>query len=250
MACSPETYDAQVAVEVADACMPILSKIGLTITDCLACGMEGCVYLLDSGDIAKVMSRKSEPEFAAYLLTLKNVSPHMPKIRGVWQLPISCSAGVNRNLLGRDFEDIPWFKEEYDVEDGSPIFYLVVREDLEDAAGTLDPAVDNLSGKLRLALQDYIDPDARAQRDPASQRQAKREFNEAVKMIGEQSSVDEDTVEQLIELYKWMASKKLYLGDLHLDNLGLRGDTIVARDLGFSTTGTPDRLYRVVRHTE
>jgi hypothetical protein len=207
--------------------------------------MEGCVYLLDNGDIAKVTARRSEPEFAAYLKTLKKPSEHMPKIKGVWKLPFECTKVVPPDAEIGEWADIiagEWDKQEYTRDDTDrPVFYLVVREDLASAPN-LKMLDNTLFMDLAIALRDYLlkgNPN-----NALDKKMFKLDIEKAAakakSLFGDSLFGDDDAIDQMVEMYQWLGDKKLYLGDLHSANLGYRGNTIVARDLGFSLTGDED----------
>lgn len=202
----PETAEAALALRAAQACQPIFEDAGLKIDECVACGWQGCVFTLNKNRVAKVTPNESEAQFAAYLMQRRNLPKSLPKIYGVWSLPADCEYA-----------------------------YVIVREDIPDMPKLGNRTAFNTVMKYMIGdAHDMVENE-----DTDLYAFEELIYNERDRL----AEVDLPVFDQLVDLYRWMIPKGIWIGDVHADNIGMRRDGSVAvRDFGFNVIPDSNNL--------
>lgn len=225
----------------ASACADFLAEIGIDLANCFGCGGYGCVYGIEPGVVAKVLSVDTfhgvgEVNVAAFLQGLGEAAhPGLPRIFNLYKLDdcLRTQPAVMIDYKGREKpavqrafvivrEDVPDLRfDDYDLVYAAldyieTVYSREVRVELP-LAQQEDPAPWIVTG--------YIEPN----RDSWSKN-------------------DYHIIMGALSLHAWGFKKGMLFNDTHPDNWGGREEdgAIVLRDLGASegpwgeTSETPD----------
>jgi hypothetical protein len=227
--CIPEYSAADRAQKYARACADVLERNGVRVGDCLGCGAEGCVFLLEDGSaVIKFTDERSEAELSAFLANVEKPHPGVPLIYGVFKVDNECT-------------------------DGRKI-YAIVREDLESLSEHDLEATRYMMSEMRYAADVYSHvQNSLFLRDEAVEDndEFKVEYFDGIAKQNEAkfwsalAEIERNTpkayhwvLDQMLDIYAWLDANDLVMTDLHFENLGIRKGKggkrqIVIRDLGY-----------------
>lgn len=174
------------------------------VGEAVGAGKYGLVFRYGPGRVAKLSCRADEARFATWLKSVVDRHPALAEFERALELPGHC------------FEAPYWTTVKKS--------YVVIREDLPDV-----PA----QGEALTRALDVLNRSLFQKRYPSS-----RVLQEAAAAAGENAYFD--TVRDLLH---WAQSAGLpSIGDLKVDNLGLRGTQLVVRDYDFWTVPNRPRV--------
>lgn len=202
MACSQYTDS---NVRLRRTCKKYLDALGIA-GRCINCGSFGCVYPAGRGKIAKLTEMSEEA--AASLWVKNHPHPMLPKIYGVYQLPLECSLAA---------------QGEFD----EPAF-AIIREDLQDLKW--DAILAETIEDLGRAIED--EGMIRGGRDwVIESRDRHLDFVEAG--LEQLNARQRRLLDSIFDLADWGYQHGVFFGDIRLPNLGTRTNRkVVLRDFG------------------
>jgi hypothetical protein len=192
------------AVQKAAAmCAPLFARQGVEVADPYNCGSYGCVYPAGPGRVAKLSFDAGEAELALLFAQARGAHPALPIIHYVGSAPPKCGTHGERKP--------------------APL-YIVVREDLQDVALFIEVEGKKPLDRALMNIDEFPYEDFAPKMEHAME--SLRAFPKALAVYA-----------QAIDFAAWAMEHEIFLGDMHLDNWGVRGGKqLVLRDFGLSSS--------------